>query len=458
MGQTILHLIVYDLSEAFRTAFESLIKSKGHEVVEQTIFRAPKSVQQYRITPTLSQLKDARPKLLKPCAFDADPSMIVHVSVMGPPDPENPTQLKPVVDLCNPRAIVSPGNSFGSFEGGFDLAISNYYADVINEAQPEKPPIKAHDFAREFRQYYNSVSVGYMPPMSARHFRSFKFLKGLVDNDTLENLTLTMYEKRFECDADVSVMDERYSEFNGYPAYGFKYEKYDGSNLHEFYPDVSQVEAIIQNRRRQYHLRRVPDIIHVPTMPFPHELPKYSEKTPLSKSVVFNCVWSMMECIKDRINTTDDATVYPICFTDDKPIKELEPHSFNYYFGGIFDLVDKDKNEDEDEEKVEYSNPEYRVLLPGLGTGVGKVPPTIAALHIYKAIELYAKVSKLKAINADKFCSLTSKSEEKVKESELEVSQNIQDFLAQNLAEGADWTNYHDPSESEGSERPNSNK
>lgn len=154
------------------------------------------------------------------------------------------------------NAIVSPGNSLGFMEGGFDLAINLYYGSLVGVNTPVRTVTLAIQKALVQGQ---SKFFGYNPVHNVERIPA----QAILDN--LRQATQT----------EVSRDDP--------PAY--------------------------------HNRHNVPDLLHVPTMAVPSKL---QDTTKLFNSVVFNCVWSLLAKLAEtHLFTESDSNTSN---TDDKTL------------------------------------------------------------------------------------------------------------------------------------------
>lgn len=248
MSKPLIHFIVYDFSSLFLNAFKQHLKNHRQE-------------SEYIINN-------------------------FKISIVPPPFPDLDRSFAHVVDNFKVNAIVSPGNSFGFLEGGFDLAISKYYANSLNLVIPSNTPkLLPKHISAAFRNTIIEKEHGYITPTNAVYFSS-TFLQKI---NGLEQVSLSF------------------------------------SNL--------------------------PDLIHVPTMTFPSELPSHTNEMFLGDSIVFNCTWNLLKCVENSLSKT-------------------------------------------------INQNEFRVLLSGLGTGYGAIPPELSAFHMYQAFSMNNAESNADFIHA----------------------------------------------------------
>lgn len=95
----------------------------------------------------------------------------------------------------------------------------------------------------------------------------------------------------------------------------------------------------------------VPDLIHLPTMATPSSI-YHGEYERLCNSLVFNCTWNLLA----NLNQTHLSA-------------------------------------------AEVERPTLNVMLTGMGTGIGKVPPKISALYMFKAMYYFARILRMKKEN-----------------------------------------------------------
>lgn len=216
-----LHIFIYDISETFRTAFEKLL------------LQIPKENGSWLLTSPSHNTK-------------------IKVSVV-----HSGFVLDSAVPKYKINTIVSPGNSFGWLEGGFDLAISKYYANAINNGI--KTNLNRHE-SRQLDPSYsyrsisyalhsvllssNNFSLGYNPPQSALYIPS---------SQLLENVT---YPEKLTTSLIDSIKDTTAS------------------------------------------------LVHLPTMAYPQKLTPESR---LNQSVVFNCTWNLMQVLMSQLYNVESS-------------------------------------------------------------------------------------------------------------------------------------------------------
>lgn len=252
-GQKV-HIFVYDRNPQFRKTFAYLLERQG--------------VNEGSVVLGNGSHEDPRP---------------VQVTVVQDTSYYNSNSLPRAVADLSIGAIVSPANSFGRMEGGFDLAISLYYGSLVGNNVPPHAISKAVKTALLAGK---SKIMGYNPTQNAERIPADLLLSTLR--------------------ADLGL-----SRRSDPPAY------YNGTN--------------------------VPDLIHLPTMATPTNIHGGTKR--LCDSVVFNCTWNLMATL-------------------------AASHLY--------------------EETV--NTPTLKILLTGLGTGVGGVPLPTAATIMFKAIYHYAKI------------------------------------------------------------------
>lgn len=135
---SVTHIVIYDGSQQFRNAFKKLLLDNTSSNISKPQF----TINKFRIS------------IVPPAYTDLQESF------------------NHVINSFNIDAIVSPGNSFGFLEGGFDLAISNYYAGVVNAQFSDKSLITAKDVSNAFRKTIINNENGFGSPGTARYFKS----------------------------------------------------------------------------------------------------------------------------------------------------------------------------------------------------------------------------------------------------------------------------------------------
>lgn len=253
-----LHFYIYDRTPEFQSTFQTLLLTQSLTTVE------------------------GHP-VIGTSANPGRSSALVHATVVTDARLLQASSIAPAVEQLRIGAIVSPGNSFGWMEGGFDLAINLYYLSLLDtSASATEISTRSVSAAVQAALMHASpYSMAYNPVQTAVRIPAPTLLSHISPPQTL---------------------------------------KQPG--------------------------RPVPDLIHLPTMATPTRIAR-SQHERLCDSTVFNCTWNLMSVLADT-------------------------HLFA----------------DEDH----HTEPTLHVMLTGLGTGVGRVPAEVAALHMFKAIYYYAKV------------------------------------------------------------------
>lgn len=268
-----LNFIVFDRNVEFRSTFQSLLSLQSQN--EQDIAIGTDEIYP-RISPVTAMV------VTDPTYLQSD-SLNLAVSDLGV------------------HAIVSPGNSFGLMEGGFDLTISQYYLSLFSSLESDQLPA---------------------PPVQLPS----KYVSAAVQSALLNEIPFCMAYNPVQRAIRI-------------PA--------------------SELLKRIRTAARPTKLREldentfVPDLVHLPTMATPAVInlrpTGNGNEQRLCDSIIFNSTWNLMAEL-------------------------ARTHLYA-------DFVE---------------NSVLNVVLTGLGTGVGNVPPKIAALHMFKAIFYYTKVMQLR--------------------------------------------------------------
>lgn len=195
------------------------------------------------------------------------------------------SSIEPAVKELDINAIVSPANSFGRMEGGFDLAISKFYLAYVD--RPNESATKVSSVIQKLMVLNNKM--GYNPPGSVLRLNGQEIIQELEKGN------------------------------NGLPKY------------------------------RQHAQKPAPDLLLLPAMAKPSTL-QITKRTLPFQSVIFTGVWNLLSIL-------------------------AETHIY--------------------EEKLP-SDSELRIMITGLGTGVGKVSHDVAAEQMYKAIFIFDKALKFR--------------------------------------------------------------
>lgn len=213
-----LHFYIYDKSFEFRNYFQSLLSHQGHTEGAFSLggSSSPIYASEYAIKVTV--ITD--PKYFQtPSIGDA-----VHDFKIG--------------------AIVSPGNSFGRMEGGFDLAINLFYSSILNRSITQAKLTAA---LQTTLQRVSPHTMAYNPPQHAVRIPGHMLLSTIAPDE---------------------------------PAWS---------------PHASPHPA----PPPPYHLlAAAPDLVHLPTGPTPGPL-NVSTAGRLCDSPVFNCTWSLVSTLAD---------------------------------------------------------------------------------------------------------------------------------------------------------------
>ena len=184
----------------------------------------------------------------------------VSIVTNGPNNYYQASSIEPIIKRLNISAIVSPGNSYGHMEGGFDLAISKYYCSLFPASAGVNPrrvtkAVQASMFDKGTRM------LGYNPPQSAVFIPGEKLMAKIASSHTNSN-----------------------SHGSGH---GHGYGHGHGGQYNQYNPPPT------------YHRNNTaPDLIHVPTMAVPQKI-HYEYWTRLSDSVIFNSMWHMLATVAD---------------------------------------------------------------------------------------------------------------------------------------------------------------
>ena len=203
-------------------------------------------------------------------------------------------------------ALVSPANSFGLMEGGFDLIISKVFLEFAKNAQGGTTP----DLARTATDVTRAVQL----QLVKHHKMAYNPVQSIVrinGNELVEDILETSGGGTSAAHAPPP------------------YTRRDTGDGAAYTP---------------------PDLLLVPAMSRPKQL-EINSHTKLHESVIFNSIWNLLSLLAEtHLNNTSSP------------------------------------------------NPNvFKVLITGLGTGVGGVAHEVAAFHMYKALSIYAKALHLQS-------------------------------------------------------------
>lgn len=233
---------------------------------------------------------------------------ILPVAVSSGATAAGPAVLQ-VLENHNIDALVSPANSFGMMEGGFDLTISKVFLEFVKRINPAASEstnlaLVASDVTRAVQlQLVKHNKMCYNPIQSVVRIHGPELVNDIITGTASRTAAAPP-----------------------------PYTRRDPGNGSSAYPP--------------------PDLLLVPTMSRPKQL-EMNSKTTLYESVIFNSVWNLLALL-------------------------AETHLNN----------DASPNENV-----------LKILITGLGTGVGGVPHELAAFHMYKAFAIYAKALHLQSSN-----------------------------------------------------------
>lgn len=230
---------------------------------------------------------------------------VLPLAVSNGATPAGPAMLQ-VLEKHDIDALVSPANSFGLMEGGFDLTISKLFLEFVKRIDPAAPEstnlaLVASDVTRAVQlQLVKQNKMSYNPVQSVVRIHGPALVDDIITGTAGRTAAPPPYTRR---------------------------DPGPGSSP---YPP--------------------PDLLLVPTMSRPKHLDLDSH-TSLHESVIFNSIWNLLALL-------------------------AETHLNN----------DASPNENV-----------LKILITGLGTGVGGVPHDVSAFHMYKAFSIYAKALHLQS-------------------------------------------------------------
>lgn len=155
-----LHFYIYDRTTEFQTTFQSLLASQtlttaeGHPVIGTST--------------------------------SASSSTLVHATVVTDAGLLQASSIAPAVEQLRIGAIVSPGNSFGWMEGGFDLAINLYYLSLLDSSVAEVNTRSVSAAVQMAMMHSSPYSMAYNPVQTAVRIPASFLLAHITPPQTLK--------------------------------------------------------------------------------------------------------------------------------------------------------------------------------------------------------------------------------------------------------------------------------
>lgn len=231
-----LHFYIYDKSPEFRSYFQMLLAHQGHNEGAFALggSSSPAYTSHYAIQVTVIT------NTMYFHTFSIDGA--VHDLKIG--------------------AIVSPGNSFGRMEGGFDWAINQFYSSILNRSITQAKLTAA---LQTTLQRVSPHTMAYNPPQHAIRIPGHMLLSTIGTGEPV------------------------------------------GASSH---PQARAQQQPPPPPPPYHLLEAAPDLVHLPTGPTPGAL-NVNSAGRLCDSAVFNCTWSLVSTLADSHIFSPAQTVEP---------------------------------------------------------------------------------------------------------------------------------------------------